>query len=459
MAQGMMLKRLLAFTACTGFACAGVTVRKTGKAPTGYEVDFTYVNATTDAVVIGGGLLPFTDQFHTTPQFSAGYDPNDYQPGDFWVNLGNRPADYGPGGVWPGYMMTKGDNGTWTATYPFPSGTYQYAFVPGCSYAPNCTLTVTDPDNPPLEPAPGYQTASTFQVPYDPRFQFYKGPDLNFDYALPAPKEHKGTLKFVNYTSPNSTAPAPNVHDFAIYLPAEYGTIPNKTYPLLYLEHGGEGNSGDWPNMARFHQIMDNLIMNNYTEPTVVVCPTHSNLDGQPPIVIAGSGGVTRPDFPDVRENYMKYLFPYIEANYAVTKDPAKRAFAGLSLGAVLTYEMYINATDYFAYFGPFSGALLPNADQSQYVTPAAVAANPSLADRGIMVAFGAFDIAFDDSRKLQVGLDASGITHLNLLVPWASHWYNLWQHSLYNFGRYALWKPRPFTVETGRGMGGRGKC
>ena len=68
------------------------------------------------------------------------------------------------------------------------------------------------------------------------------------------------------------------------------------------------------------------------------------------------------PDFAAVRENYMKYLFPWIEAHYSVQTIPSGRAFSGLSLGGVLLYEMYRNATDYFDYFGHFSGVAGPNA-------------------------------------------------------------------------------------------------
>ena len=35
--------------------------------------------------------------------------------------------------------MKDSGNGEWQYTAPFPSGTYAYAFLPDCDFAPNCT--------------------------------------------------------------------------------------------------------------------------------------------------------------------------------------------------------------------------------------------------------------------------------------------------------------------------------
>lgn len=120
----------LAFALLTAHASASVNVRKTNQDPTGYEVTLRYKNVTAKSVLIGGGLLPFTDQFHTTPSYSAAYDPHNYRPGDFWVsNILTVPGslsynNLGPGGQWPGYVMKNCGNGEWEYTAPFPSGTF-----------------------------------------------------------------------------------------------------------------------------------------------------------------------------------------------------------------------------------------------------------------------------------------------------------------------------------------------
>lgn len=190
--------------------------------------------------------------------------------------------------------------------------------------------------------------------------------------------------------------------------------------------------------------IMDRLIQDNHIEPTVVEMPTFNGLLN-----------VSNPPANVVRPLYQNYLFPYIEANYHVSTDPARRAFAGLSLGSVLTYEMYINVTSYFGYYGFFSGALLPGHPQSDYVNSNLTARNPDLLDRGILVGYGQYDIAFDDTKKLQAALDSVRIKYVNRILPWGFHWWNMWQDHLWNFGRTTLWKERPFGEEIAHGLRG----
>ena len=98
-----------------------------------------------------------------------------------------------------------------------------------------------------------------------------------------------------------------------------------------------------------------------------------------------------------IRQNYLSILLPFIEKTYHASSDPTHRAFAGLSLGSLLTYEMYINATATFSYFGLFSGALGPRStadtDVQGYISNVTVAANPALKEKGVFVGFGNFDI------------------------------------------------------------------
>ncbi|KAI2606450.1 carbohydrate esterase family 1 protein [Hypoxylon fragiforme] len=429
-------------------AHASVTVRKTHQGPTGYEVDFKYTNKTASRVLIGGGIYPFSDHLHTTLDTRAWYDPHDYQAGDIYVSFGTPDENY----EWP-YEMKSDGEGLWTYTTPLPSGIYSYAYLIDCNYAPNCSIDtgqlVIDPDLPPFQNVQGDQVSSSFQVPYDDRFQGTDDISANFDYALPAPAEFRGTIKSVNYTSPGSIHPAPDVHHFALYLPADYGKVPGKTWPLLYLSHGAYGNGNDWENQGRMSHIMDNLIAAGHIEPTVVVMPSFYNLDDSLPRYIMGnkSDNATIPPSPFVRENYQKYLFPWVAANIPdVCDDPSCRAFAGLSMGGRLTYEMYINATDYFTYFGMFSPAT-----SDPYIDAAAVAANPALAEKGVFVAYGLYDFVFDSGRDLQAALASVDIPFLNRISPWGGHYWNTWQDELWWFGVNALWKPLPYTTKTGR--------
>ncbi|KAK0649899.1 Alpha/Beta hydrolase protein [Cercophora newfieldiana] len=436
---------------------ASVTVRKTDRGPTGYEVDFRYVNTTAKRVLIGGGMQPFTDQFHTTGtsyRFNGRYDPHDYKPGDFYVSNPSPQLPAEPAYKWP-YEMTQSAEGVWTYTAPFPSGIYSFAYLVNCNYAPNCSIDtghlVIDPDLPPFQNVPGDQVSSSFQVPFDARFQFSPELNTNFDYALdtPDPHLHRGTVQTANYTSPGSIHPAPDVHDFGIYLPAEYGRSPgNKSYPLLYLSHGAGGNGADWENLGRMSHILDNLIRLGHIPPTVVVTPSFYNLDASGGRFIYGnkSHSVPIPPADAVRQNFEKYLFPWVEAHYDVCRNASCRAFAGLSMGGVLAYEMFVNATDTFDYYGMFSPATNP-----PYVNASSVAETPALMRKGIMVAYGLYDFVFPQARALQEALDAVGIRYINRVTPFGAHYWNTWLDELWWFGVKVLWKDLPFGVETGR--------
>jgi enterochelin esterase-like enzyme len=437
---------------------ASVTIHKTCKGPTGYEVEFRYFNKTADRVLIGGGIQPLTDQFHATGtsyRFNGRYDPHDYRPGDFYVSNPSPQLPAEPVYKWP-YKMTKlnGSEGEWTYTAPLPSGIYSFAFLVNCNYAPNCSIAtgnlVIDPDLPPFQNVVGDQVASSFQVPFDARFQASPELNTNFDYALdaPDPATNRGTVQTVNYTSPGSIHPAPDVHDFTIYLPAEYGRVPGKKYPLLYLSHGAGGNGADWENLGRMSHIMDNLIRLGHIPPTVVVTPSFYNLDASGGVFIYGnkSSNVPVPPAQKVRENFERYLFPWVESHYHVCATRNCRAFAGLSMGGVLTYEMYVNATDLFDYYGMFSPAT-----NAPYVGASDVARNPALARKGIMVAYGLYDFTLAQGRDLQTALDALGIRYINRVTPFGSHYWNTWQDELWWFGQKVLWKTLPVDVRTGR--------
>jgi len=435
---------------------ASVTIRKTGSAPTGYEVDFRYINTTAERVLIGGGLQPFTDQFHTTGtsfRFNGRYHPRDYQPGDFYVSNPSPQLPAEPVYKWP-YEMTPSDGGVWTLTVPLPSGIYSFAYLVNCNYAPNCSIDtghlVVDPDLTPFMNVRGDQVASSFQVPFDAHFQSSPELNTNFDYALDAPDPglNRGVVKTANYTSPGSIHPTPGVHDFGIYLPAEYGRFPGKTYPVLYLSHGAGGNGADWENLGRMSHIMDNLIRLGHIPPTVVVTPSFYNLNADSPFFIYGnkSSNVPVPPANLVRENFEKYLFPWVEEHYNVCRNASCRAFAGLSMGGVLTYEMFVNATDSFDYYGMFSPAT-----NGPYINASTVASNPGLLQKGVMIAYGLYDFVFPQARDLQTAFDGLGIRYINRVTPFGSHYWNTWQDELWWFGVKVLWKPLPFGVQTGR--------
>ena len=430
---------------------ASVTVRKTAKGPTGYEVDFHYFNATAKNVTIGGGFTTFTDAYHATAEGSASYDPRNYKPGWFrGSGNANTPADL------PFHMVSNG-KGNWTYTTPLPSGTYLYAFLVDCGMRERCNRRtgkyIIDPDNLPFANVPGDQINSVFQVPFDATFQYHPDINLNLDFALPVNESNRGTVSIVNYTSPGSVHPAPDVHEFTLYLPKEYGTIKDKKYPVLYISHGGGGNGQEWENLMTASHILDRLILEKHIPPTVAVMPSMYNLAKEYKNVYSEPSNLSdAPSAPYVRQNYMQYLFPWVESHYAVSTNASQRAFAGLSMGGMLTYEMYINATSYFDYYGMFSGALGPRTAAGQYINNATLAKNPSFSKKGVFTAVGVYDGAFPDIRNFQTALQNLQLPFVSRITPYGYHQWLTWQDNLWHFGQTVLWKPLPMTANPVKG-------
>jgi enterochelin esterase-like enzyme len=140
---------------------------------------------------------------------------------------------------------------------------------------------------------------------------------------------------------------------FALYLPPDYQTS-NRSYPVLYLLHGGGDDQTGWVQFGEVLNITDRAIRQGTATPMIIVMPDAS----------AGRMGY----FNDIRGdwNYEDFFFneliPHIEKKYRVKSDKRYRAVAGLSMGGggTLMYalhrpEMFSSACPLSAYIGPLT--------------------------------------------------------------------------------------------------------
>src|ERR1019366_1397881 len=65
-----------------------------------------------------------------------------------------------------------------------------------------------------------------------------------------------GTIHQVWYPSPTLNMDQRRMY---VYTPAGYETRDTR-YPVLYLLHRGGGNEGEWDDMGRANEILDNLL-------------------------------------------------------------------------------------------------------------------------------------------------------------------------------------------------------
>lgn len=153
-----------------------------------------------------------------------------------------------------------------------------------------------------------------------------------------------------------------------VYVPAGYDS--KKKYPILYLLHGGGETEDYW--MIKYPEtlwMVDRLITEGKVEPLLIVTPTLYPRDKQ--VGFAESRPLPYRFHHELRND----LIPAVERAYStyacgdVSEEKlqatrSQRAFAGLSMGSMTTYESaFLKCLDLFAWFGPYSGCAGPNGD------------------------------------------------------------------------------------------------
>lgn len=144
--------------------------------------------------------------------------------------------------------------------------------------------------------------------------------------------------------------------DALVYLPNDYDTN-SSDYPVLYLMHGGGGDSNEFfgglEAHSSFKNLLDNAIATRYIKPMIVVTPTY---------MIEGVEGARRQigealnlthRFP---QELMENLIPAIDAAFCTRPDRKSRAFGGFSMGGETTWSVMAQALSHIWCLLPLSG-------------------------------------------------------------------------------------------------------
>lgn len=139
-----------------------------------------------------------------------------------------------------------------------------------------------------------------------------------------------------------------------VYTPAEYETMADKRYPVLYLQHGmGEDERG-WHQQGMMANILDNQIAAGKCRPMIVVMDY-----GNCGYIHGVRRGESRDEFgASFTPIIIKETIPYIDSTFRTLTDRDNRAMAGLSWGGHQTLMTTLYNLDKFAHIGTFSGAL-----------------------------------------------------------------------------------------------------
>lgn len=136
--------------------------------------------------------------------------------------------------------------------------------------------------------------------------------------------------------------------EYSIYLPGGYAEDTDKTYPVLYLLHGGGGSHTDWQRVGNLKHLADSLIDCGAVEDMIIVCPEANKNN----MIYFNAPEWKYEDF------FFQEFMPYIEKTYRVRKDKGGRAIAGFSMGGGGAVVYGVHHPEKFAMVYDISGYL-----------------------------------------------------------------------------------------------------
>ena len=139
--------------------------------------------------------------------------------------------------------------------------------------------------------------------------------------------------------------------NYAVYLPPDYDSS-QRSYPVLYLLHGGGDDHTGWVQFGEVLHIADKAIANGTATPMVIIMP-----DAQ-----TGRRGFYNQDDWKYEDYFFDEFIPFVEKKYRIKSQKRYRAVSGLSMGgggsfmyALHRPDMFSSACPLSAYVGPLS--------------------------------------------------------------------------------------------------------
>ncbi len=139
---------------------------------------------------------------------------------------------------------------------------------------------------------------------------------------------------------------------YAIYLPPDYERS-QRSYPVLYLLHGGGDDQTGWVQFGEILHIADKAINEGKATPMIVVMPDASA--GRRGYVNDVKGEWRYEDF------FFDEFMPFVEKTYRIKGEKRYRAVAGLSMGGEGTFIYALHRPDLFSSACPLSAATGPS--------------------------------------------------------------------------------------------------
>ncbi len=299
--------------------------------------------------------------------------------------------------------MTRGANGVWTVDFgPIQPGVYRYTFVVD-------GVQTTDPRNP-VSSESLNSVRSMYEVP-GAAFEEYR-----------ADVPH-GAIATVWYQS----AAVGGLRRMHVYTPPGYER-DGRSYPVLYLLHGGGDTDDSWPTVGRAGAILDNLIAAKQAVPMIVVMPA-----GHVSREFSLRTGMNTMGHDQFNEDLTGSVIPFVDHTYRTAEDREHRAIAGLSMGGVQTLNISLSHPELFDYVGVFSSGWFPNVREQEKKTDLAQYKASGQEFRLYWVGVGKYDIANANSGATVELLKKYGIEPVTQ-ESGGFHAWNNWRDYLHEF-------------------------
>lgn len=224
-----------------------------------------------------------------------------------------------------------------------------------------------------------------------------------------------------------------------IYTPPGYDKNTTKSYPVLYIQHGGGEDERGWAIQGKANIILDNLLADGKAVPMIVVIP-----DGNIQKPGMRAGGYNDEAMDAFKEEYFENVIPFIERNYRVKTGAANRAIAGLSMGGGQAFYTGLRNTEKFAYVGVFSTGLfggIARPDASPFDPEAVIPGiltNPQSFNKKLNVFFitvGEQDPRIEHTKKLIETFKSKGLSVAFASYPGGHEW-QVWRKSLHDYAQ-----------------------
>jgi len=307
------------------------------------------------------------------------------------------------------YPMIKDERGRWTVTVgPLKPKIYTYALLVN-------GLRILDPMNPELQSgtAPGY---NLLNVPGNPP---------RFDELQDVPH---GSVHIRTYNSKVQN----KFRKLFVYVPPSYEQTVDKSYPVLYLRHGGGGNETSWYNEGAAGVIMDNLLAEGKVSPMIIVM-TNGNVE------TGVQGGYNNEALKVGADELFTDIMPVIEKNYRVYADQQHRAIAGLSMGGGQSFYIGLRYVDKFDWLGVFSTGMFGGIQQADFdaeKTIPGLLTNSSKFNKELKVLYitvGEQDPRIEPTKALIKKFRENNLDVVFNTYPGIHEWL-VWRLSLYDF-------------------------